>query len=244
MYKFKIENRNKMKVLFIHGYAATDSSINSIRNLDRDFDIITINLPFEGKIKGKDLSIENYIDYVNDFIKDQKLKDFVLLGHSLGGTIAMGIKGAKKRILIAPLNPFATPYKKILVPAGIEDAKEATRNLIINYQDRWSEKEVEKMSQMHLLFTKKNQKDLDFLLNEEILNNDYLKSDVAKIYESNNFVIIQGDKDKYISLESSQKTSNAFHGEIEIINNCGHSPVFEKPQEVVNIINSIIKNLP
>ena len=243
MYKFKEENRDKTKLLFIHGYAATDASINAMRSLDRDFDIITINLPFSGKIKGQKLSIENYISYVNDFVDEQHLKDFVVLGHSLGGAIAMGVKGARKRILQAPLNPFATPYKKILVPQNIDDAKKSIRDLIVNYQSRWSEEYVEKTAKLHFDFTIKNEEDLDYLVNKQILNNNYLQNDLSKIYSKYSFIIIQGANDKYISLESSKKTAKHFKGDLKIIDNCGHSPIFEKPQEVVNIINKVIKNL-
>jgi pimeloyl-ACP methyl ester carboxylesterase len=117
-YTFKCKNKNKCEgdVLLIHGFGVDHSYFNFINELTNSFNVYLIDLPGHGKndssFSEKEMNIPFFVDYVSTYIKTKKLKNLILIGHSMGGGIcsavaALNSKLIKKLILICPANPGA-----------------------------------------------------------------------------------------------------------------------------------------
>jgi pimeloyl-ACP methyl ester carboxylesterase len=75
-----------MKLIFIHGSGSCGAMWQLQTQYFKDAD--AVNLP--GHPKGKlCASVEEYADWLHDYIRNKRYKDIVLAGHSLGGGIVL-----------------------------------------------------------------------------------------------------------------------------------------------------------
>jgi len=88
---FKRNNdKNDNVVIFLHGlYSSSLSFSNLLKLLENDINYIAIDLPSHGKSFKMNLSIEKIANEIISFINSNNLKNVSLIGHSLGGTIAL-----------------------------------------------------------------------------------------------------------------------------------------------------------
>lgn len=108
----ELDNDKNKTIFIIHGFTADFDNLSIItEHFKKDFNVYSINLPAHGKSKtNKNLNdIYAYCDVVVDFIKNKKLKNIYLVGHSMGGLIAALIyqrikDQIDKVLLIAPAN--------------------------------------------------------------------------------------------------------------------------------------------
>lgn len=89
------DNRNKETLLCIHGFSDNKFTFALLaRELIKNYHIISIDLPGFGDsdkpIKEK-YSLQNYQDWVLEFIHTKKISNCHIMGNSLGGAIAAGI---------------------------------------------------------------------------------------------------------------------------------------------------------
>ena len=100
----------KKTLLFVHGLSSNlDSWKKNIEDLKKEYRCIAIDLPGYGKSsKNKnDYSLTEYASMIKSFIEKMDLKNVVLVGHSMGGQIAIHSvlnypDAFKKLVLIAP----------------------------------------------------------------------------------------------------------------------------------------------
>lgn len=109
-------------VVYIHG-KNSDLRVwyQIVRNLPQDFKHILIDLPNHGKSRTslKNISLQEYIDFLTKFLNDNDIQEPVLVGHDLGGTIAAGYtirtKNVSKLVLIS-----TPPIKESLMEIPVE----------------------------------------------------------------------------------------------------------------------------
>ena len=100
-----IENgEGERKVIFIHGAGGSHQNwILQLKNPPKGFTYIAFDLPGHGKSEGiyKE-SVEAYADDVIEFIERKGIKPFALVGHSMGGCIAVSayLKGIECKGLV------------------------------------------------------------------------------------------------------------------------------------------------
>ncbi|HHY72121.1 MAG TPA: alpha/beta hydrolase [Bacillus bacterium] len=84
---------NKPPLMLIHGVAATIYTFNALMPLLKDhFSIVAVDLPGFGRSEKSSsfvYSFENYAKVVQSFIEYFQLKDVTIVGHSMGGQIAL-----------------------------------------------------------------------------------------------------------------------------------------------------------
>ncbi|KAI7872634.1 alpha/beta hydrolase fold family protein [Lichtheimia hyalospora FSU 10163] len=199
-----------------------------------------------------DSSNKNYniSDLANDaqiIIESYKLKNYILVGHSMGGKIAQllasrRLQGLKGLILIAPAPP--TPMK-------IPD--EQRKNMIHFYDT--------KESINFAIDNALTYKIIDNIKCEQIINDSLCGSIQAKeswplIIMCENILeniknidvpthIIAGEMDKVESINTIKKEIMPYISNIsiDIIQNTGHLLPLESPEEVTKIIKKFIENI-
>jgi pimeloyl-ACP methyl ester carboxylesterase len=107
-----VEKGNGEVILFIHGLGGNLSHwTKSVKELSAHYKCIAIDLPGYGwsdkKVDTKEIDLlQFYADVVGAFLKKKKIKKVFMVGHSMGGQVAiitaLQNKSVKKLILVAP----------------------------------------------------------------------------------------------------------------------------------------------
>ena len=111
-------------LLFIHGLSSTlEAWKKNIQGLKDDYRCIAVDLPGYGKSSrnSTNYSLNDYGGMLQEFIEKKDLKNVILVGHSMGGQIAMH----------TVLN-YPGDFKKLVLiaPAGIETFSEQEATLM------------------------------------------------------------------------------------------------------------------
>jgi pimeloyl-ACP methyl ester carboxylesterase len=229
-------------LILLHGWKQDVSSFwGVVEQLKDQFTIWLVDLPGFGRSDAPKsaFSVSDYADTINEFIKQLKIDDPTLLGHSVGGRI--GIKLAAKypntlnKLILedsAGIRPkrdlpkiiFYTTAKifKYLVP-NIFNLKEKLR--VKFYKSL--ESDYLTAGELKETFTK-------------VLNED-LTVDLPKV--KTNTLLIWGEKDP--TLEASLKNGRKMYQLIEnsklaIIENVGHFPHLENPERFIYYVKDFI----
>jgi pimeloyl-ACP methyl ester carboxylesterase len=105
------ENGTGTSILILHGWgSSSDVFDDMIQKLSTNHRVVALNLPgFGGSEQPKTVwGVKDYAYFVTAFCKKQDLRPDILLGHSLGGQIAVHIVG----------NELLDPAKLILIGAA------------------------------------------------------------------------------------------------------------------------------
>ncbi|CAM9105359.1 alpha/beta fold hydrolase [Mycoplasma todarodis] len=245
---FKIhEDNNKKKVVFLHGFNSNGNFISPLLKLERNYDILSFDFPGCGSEPAGEepITIESYSKFAINKI-NSLTEPFILVGHSLGGAVAMNIANhplVSKVVLLAPLNPFA--YKEgiesWLLPRNTQDALNSMESLVGNDQKDLYFQNIINTAGTFFKNTLPKMDIFQKVVFEQITNEKYLKETLMEKYLSNQkeTLLIQGDIDKFVIKESSDQTCKTFKFRKIILKNTGHSIVYERENEINTILNSI-----
>ncbi|MCR8613289.1 MAG: alpha/beta hydrolase [Mycoplasma sp.] len=251
--EYYIENNNKQKILFLHGLNSSQKFLYSLKNKKRTYDIVSFDFPGNGLSTANNLiSIENYQKITEKFIEELKLNDLIVLGHSLGAASAVYVgkmRQVKKVVLVSPFTPYWYKHRhNSLVtwirPRNIDELKSSFLNLI--YKPENKKVYYNNVNSTASRFIKKIIKMRDknnYLFFKEILNKDYLYNEKTMSYYKSSKrkqIVIQGKDDLFVSWKSIEEYKKKFHVKVIYLEKCGHSPIFEKSDEVNQVLNSII----
>jgi pimeloyl-ACP methyl ester carboxylesterase len=116
-----VENYNKSRpsLVFLHYFGGSSQAWTEvIEKLARDFHCVAPDLRGFGASDepAENLALEDYADDVECLISTLALENFVLIGHSMGGKIALAFaarnpKNLRSLILLAPSPPTPEPIK-------------------------------------------------------------------------------------------------------------------------------------
>jgi len=230
-------------VLFLHGWQDnlhTFDSLISFLSL-KEKRIVRLDLPGfgESEMPKEIWNLDNYIQFVADFIKELNIEVDILIGHSFGGRII--IKGIAEKKIKA--------RKIILISSAGLIRGRALRNLIF--------KILAKIMGLimylppFIFWREKLRKKAYNLIGSDYFNAGPLKETFLKIIaedlskNAKNITIptllIWGANDTETPINDGKKFSQLIRGaELKIINNAGHFIHQEQPQEVANIIKKFL----
>ena len=244
-------------ILLIHG---TGSSLHTwekwAQGLIKSYRVIRLDLPAYG-LTGKDpkkrYTSKNYVDLINDFMTQLEINKFHLAGNSLGGLVSWLYASyhpdkVNKLILI---DPSGFPSKKS--PIVIHMAKTPVVNMLIRYitPKSFIKKNLEEVYYNHDLITTKNlNRYYEITLTE---GNRTAFIDRAKIEQEdyserldlivNPTLILWGANDNWIPVKNAQRFKEKIeNSKVVIMNETGHIPMEEKPNESLMITLDFLSN--
>ena len=231
-------------ILILHGWGGSSKSWTRIKELleNQGYKIYIPDLPGFGGNPAPQTpwSVDDYVDWVNNFCEKQGLSRFFLLGHSFGGALAVKIAAKapekiEKLILVAPAlkrdrtikyyfylilakigKPiFSLPILSFLLPI-------AQRVLYkIEGTSDYHKLEIEKAVMMKETFKKIVAEDLRFCL--PLIKNKTL--------------ILWGKKDVLTPFGDSREVNEKISGsQLEVFENEGHSLNLAVPEKLTGII--------
>ena len=112
-----INNKKKNTLVFLHGWGQNIQMMLPIANsFTKDNNVLVVDLPGFGKSSEPSYAwdLDKYVDMIHELLKDLKINDPILIGHSFGGKLSM-IYASKYKVkkLILLSSPYKGEYKKI-----------------------------------------------------------------------------------------------------------------------------------
>jgi len=117
-----VENYNKTRpsLIFLHYFAGSSRAwMEVIRELEGDYHSVAPDLRGFGASDSmpENYAVKDYADDVAELISTLEIENYVLIGHSMGGKIALALaarnpKGLRSLILLAPSPPTPEPMKE------------------------------------------------------------------------------------------------------------------------------------
>jgi len=260
--------KGKSTIVLIHGMGSSlECWLKIVAELRKKYRCIILDLPGYGSSKNssKNFSIDYCIDIINSLLQHLQINSCTLLGHSMGGQIAIKLIG-KCSVLINKL--------LLVSPAGLEqfDSKDMewiSKNITTKSMYAFSKKDVVKMVSKNFHNQNLN---IEILLNQrlKIMDDDETNYKYCETIVQSYYAMLQektlplikkiqiptyiifGEDDFYIPhriLHKEMKLSDVLKSaaaifknyHIETISHCGHFPQWEKPNEVLEFVYRSIK---
>ncbi len=231
-------------VVLLHGLFGQGSNLGSVaRALQSHFRVHSLDLPDHGRSAWtRAPSIPSYVEAVAAWLKERKICRAHLLGHSLGGKVAMGLAlaypGLVDRLIVADIAPIAyQPSHDHIFEglAAVSAARCASRSeadgVLANHVD---EPGVRQFLLMSLAKTGPEQA-LDWRLNREGLALGYLELLAAVPGEASfdgDTLVIRGADSAYVRDTDMAAVRSLFpRSQLVTLANTGHWLHAEKPTE-------------
>ena len=223
-------------MVFLHGSGLSHIvwSLTEQFFFNKNFNVLSLDLPGHGNSDGPCLdSIEKIADWLEEVFKKLNLNDLILVGHSQGCLEILEYahkykSRLKKLIFVGGSNKM--PVHPNLIELAKNGDSDAIK-LMMKWGYEGSKKfiggnPVEKIIQ--------SPRDISEILAVDLIAcNNYLNgSEAAKKINLPSLVIL-GELDKMVNLESGKKFSNLLENSTtHIINECGHMIMIEKAFEM------------
>lgn len=83
--------KDSKTILFIHGSGCNKELFKAFFKELNEYNLISIDLPGHGDSDNTGYSFDNYVNSTEEFIKCKGLSDVIVVGHSLGATLAVKV---------------------------------------------------------------------------------------------------------------------------------------------------------
>ena len=254
-----LENKNKRSnsnetLILIHGFGANkDSWLYLSKELSKDYHLIIPDLPGHGdsfKTDSKKYTIGNQAKWLNEFIAKKKIKDFTLIGNSMGGAISLrysylypeklnnlilitsasnaciGVESEYSKLLSKGVNP--------LITNNLEDYEKLLD--FVMYERRYIPSPILEV----LAENKMERKLLDEKIFSDFISNMFKKEDILNNITTNT-LILWGEYDRVIDLKCANiLEENIKNSKKIVLKNVGHVPQVEVPDKLSNIISNFL----
>ncbi len=229
-------------VIFIHGNSLSSKVFDKQLNNDlfKNYRLISFDLQGHGnseKSKNPETQycIQAYIETLLGVIKQLDLKNPIIVGHSLGGHIA--INALNKITDIKALAIFGTPPFKL--PPEMDKAYFPRPEMSLAFKPDLSNDEALALASVYCNNSKIAEMLTSEILKTDPLNREYLGksmvienfTDEVKILENFDkpIAIFHADNDVLVNPDyfNDLNIPTLWKNEIQIINNSGHSPQYE-----------------
>jgi pimeloyl-ACP methyl ester carboxylesterase len=254
--KYTVKGTKKGTIFCIHGNSSSAKIYQEFLESDEILNTkIAVDLNGHGNNQSDDFKINNFLfDSYKKFLLEKIFEiegDILLIGHSLGGHLAIEIAHDIKNLkglIIMGTPPVKKPinFEKAFLPVPAlntfftEHPKEKEITDAINIAVKNKAKRALIISD----FKKANplvRKPLaDKLIENQLLNQFHVftKLNIPKY-------IIAGDSDPFVNRDylENVKNNSEYSCRIFDINHCGHYPSIDKPREFIDIIKEITKEV-
>lgn len=242
--------KTKPTLLFIHGFRGTHEGLVDIAvwMMDKGYECYYPDIaPFGSETKPlKAYNEKTYAKFIADYIKKNKLKNPVLIGHSMGSLIAAATAAkyprlvSKKLVLLSPIS--VKPSKFI---ASLQPLVTFLPNKVVGF-----------ITTKYMLIQKKDHQKVRDILDVTYRCGKYYtsKKDVrvaAKFSVDHQIpdfkfkkdtLIIAGEKDRLVPRRKTEDLAKNIGAKDKYIKKSGHLINYEEPRKVADIISNFLEN--
>lgn len=231
-------------LIFVHGAGGTHENwLNQLRELSRRYPALAVDLPGHGRSEGNGFrSIEAYRDFVRDFLDVLDIRRAVLVGHSMGGAIALSFALAYPTRLTA-LVLVGTGARLKVHPKVVEalrgDPQEAAHLLIGWAYAEKAPLEVIRQAEAKWLEGSPMVVEGDFLA----CNAFDLMDEVEGIVPP--ALILCGTEDRLTPVKYAEYLHRKIQGSrLTLVPGAGHMVMIERPEEVNQVLEGFLQQIP
>ena len=239
---FESGRENDRHVLFIHGLGSSaDRWLGIPDALAPNFHTIALDLPGFGKSdKPKiDYTIQSFRDTIVDFINNIGINSKTsIVGHSLGGYIASEVaiqnKNQIERLALIDSSGFLekpTPLLEEHLKVAINPTKDSVRKV---FEQMVADPSRIPTKLVDSFITRINLPNAKYAFESTLQHstNTQIGLERLKHLDSIPTLVIWGIKDEVIPIDHLEFFKNITNSKIEIIQDTGHAPFAEKPEQV------------
>lgn len=237
-------------VVFLHGFLESNTMWDSVIPKLKGFKAILIELPGHGDSPlypyGKEMSIRNMSDDVNEIIQTLLIDKFSVVGHSLGGYVALDLKGidekgAIEKVVLLNSHPWSDSESKKKERTRVINIVEHNKQLFLNEaipnlfpnpegfkkQVKIQLEEATKMSEVAIIQALIAMRD---------------RQDAVDVMKElgQNCLVLQGKKDHLISYHEMERFTAKYGNLYYLFEQAGHMAHIELEDEVVKQISNFI----
>lgn len=249
---FSTERGSGSSIILLHGFPFHSGIWESFaEKLGKEFKVYTPDLPGFGKSKGlgSNFTIEMVAQEIISWIEKNKIGPSVLLGHSLGGYVALALAEKKPELLSGMILFHSTAYAD-------NEEKKQSRNKVIEFIDKNGAEAFTSNFIAPLFYDQKHsaieavraiaiQAKADTVKGYTLAMRDRAdRTYVLKTF-SKPILFIGGENDGGIKPESlKEQASIAQQSHLHIFSEAAHMGMFENEKKSLEIISAFIRKLP
>ena len=218
-------------VLYIHGNTGSHAWFRDVMELPERRTIAPdlVNFGHSDSIDVSDIDV--YADFMDGFMGQLELENCLVVGHSLGGAVAMSLATRYPERVGKLLLVDSSPLKGLVTP---EEYYPFIRLYLVN-------RPLLKKALAGMVPTLQDDKVLNLLVNEAMLMNKSSYTGNARALEKADFsavagkfgkpvLFVRGGLDPLITGEMAKETAEAFGGTVRTLEKVGHSLMIENPE--------------
>ena len=234
-------------VVFIHGFLESNTMWSEILPNFPNHKKIALELLGHGNSPdpNADLSLEHLADEVMKVLDHEKMKVFILVGHSLGGYVALeiGKKWGKERcqhIVLLNSHPFEDSAIKKEERTQVARIVTKNKSLFIRQAipNLFRAPEEHQTAVKHLTDEALKMSEESISLTTLAMRDRSSREDVMMDYASH-LTVIQGKHDKLIPFEKMQVITSEYKNNFFLLEEAGHMAHVEAYDEVVGCLMKV-----
>ncbi len=231
---------SKRDLILIHGLRGNHLGLAKLADLLKPhFNVFVPDIPPAGGTALKEYNKDTYADFISDYIKDNGLKQPILVGHSMGSIIAAAVAEkypnqiAQKIVFLSPISVKPAKFFALLTPLTA-----ILPNKLIGYIT------TKYMYIPHDRKLFKNILDITYKCGADyVTKKDVYKSakfsascSIADLKFNKKSLFLSGEKDRLIPLKKTKSLAKRLGASSDIIPNTGHLLNYEDPQTTADKI--------
>jgi len=244
---YRVQGKGQ-SIIIIHGiFGSSDNWLSITKKLSVNYQLYLIDLRNHGNSPQSDIfTYESMSDDLLELINDHSIKDPIIIGHSMGGKVAMHFSlhhpGKLKKLVVVDIAPKSYPvhHEKILeglnaIPLSELKSRQEAESILANYVD---EPDVRQFLLKNL--SRNEQLQFQWKINLPIITKNIEKIGV-EINKKKEFtkptLFIKGGKSNYIKNEDSALIKKIFpQAEIKTIDQAGHWVQVDAPEDFLQLV--------
>lgn len=237
---YEINNDKSNNTLILPGWQQNFETYQSIYGtIKRYSNIYIISFPgFKNTIQPlKPLTLNDYVDIVNDLIVHLNLNSLLIMGHSFGGRVAIKLQSIYKK----------ANYLILVSSAGLKNYNLINKIKVFKYKiKKWFLYKISKQKYYQLIKTSGSPDyiELSDTMKETFKNiiNEDLQNCLKKIQIPT--LLMWGSQDKTTPLKMGKKFLKKMNNsELVVLKGCGHFSFLESKREFNLILDAFYKNI-
>ena len=238
-------------IILIHGlFGNSDNLAGLKRGLADKYNVLSLDLPDHGKsLRTEEFSFSKYAEHIVELLNELNIKNANIIGHSLGGKIAMQIALNYPQLIAAlvviDIAPVAYAPRHQAVLAGLNNIDLTKINSRKDAELILQQYVQEPSTRQFLLKSLyQQQNSWHWYFNLTLLNRDYAKLSQAieaQTPYNGPTMFIKGELSDYIQSEHRAHILKLFpHSQLKILGASGHWLHAEKPALCVKLIDNFL----
>lgn len=225
-------SNNQKTILVLHGWGQSLENWRIVaEKLAKEYKVFLLDLPGFGgsSIPIVTFGIQEYSEFIDKFVKKMNLNNFMLIGHSLGGKIAIKNSVGNSKI----------KWLFLISPSGIDSKSYLTKIKIIFIK-------IAKIFLFWIPGSMKN-KYLNIFASPDYISAGSMRKIFKKVVDEKVVLdakdilvptfIIWGENDKEIDIKNSKILKDLIKGStLRILWGIGHSPNIEAPEKLSSLL--------